>query len=105
MFLLVCCFFCFPLSQCLLDPCHSSVCPSGECRSNYCGGCTSVCLCHNDTECATGQKCKLEGRKRRGGWKVDEAKGEEKKKETGKGKEERIGQCKQMSKEEGQPTA
>ncbi len=53
--------------NCFVDPCQVSGCPSGECESNYCGGCNAefydgngnqTCTpCSGSADCAWGQTC------------------------------------------------
>lgn len=56
-----------PPVNCFVDPCQVAGCPSGECESNYCGGCNAefydangyeTCnACNSNADCAYGQSC------------------------------------------------
>lgn len=57
-----------PPVSCFVDPCSvAAPCPSGDCQSNYCGGCNAefydaggflVCgPCESDKDCSFGQTC------------------------------------------------
>jgi hypothetical protein len=50
------------LSQCFVDPCQVHHCASGECQSNYCGGCHAICTCNEDAQCDEGEICGDEGK-------------------------------------------
>jgi len=47
-----------PLVQCSEDPCSKSGLKcSGECVSEFCGGCNSFCNCNTTSDCPSGSYC------------------------------------------------